>query len=822
MLFEEEIEALSNQLQELGEDMRGLPGLKKRGEYDLFYNVEQDDNKEFRFEDKLFKGNFKLDHGCFDNLDRWKDEDFSDFFYYFSSDEYGIPEIEEKHMHSSDYICRFLLTISYIVYRDRRLKEGSIKLLNGLYCIPLVEDDTAMIYSSFDEELEDHDHDRQNEKKEELGAIVEKISQHTKRRKNTCYYLNEAEILSFLKTSHDIPYDKFRSKPVRNYFTHNFYNFTTANKIYVYGVTCTNPPDVLGSKEDEWKKIIRRIELCLGEITDTISQIAFILLSIEEHPQVQAEVTDENGKKQKVLVDGPLTGYPHVHFALAFYNTDGKQYIEEELGKFFYGDNKFQDVQVGGTKIKPKNVKMKSLSETKRVGGRPIQVLGDNFTNLICYVVKNARHKNAFVKLQGMYPLTLIDYSKTSDVKDFFEKLNTLGNYHIKFHYDRMEPLTSSPNDHLFELGKNSAEEAIAYVRYKMREEGYKLCNGYLHVKAVGSRMTYVRSELSLDDFFASITTADKFTLISRHQSNLIEKMSNKFQILFDKIEISYSHIEFADFFLHFLPDQFQCLDTCNIPCYKFISNCNLKQFTHGFPVHFFTAIANQGYPVEITADLLSSFFGMLLPRVSKNATIQIYGCPNSGKTAITNAIIEIKGYEKVVMFGDQPSKHTTSLLMDIENPLLVFNESSGLNSIDNPTKLILLEGNGRLYMEKKYQHGVHKSFCLSALIISNDDMFKNLNVSEWMLDAFGKRVVGFPFNIPFDESQMKPNFRELIKSEEGLVIGLMVKSYYAPYASKSQRDSFYNLLRKHTRNANMYKSVDEFRKIAYNRDEAY
>lgn len=618
-----------------------------------------------------------------------------------------------------------------------------------------------------------------SEKEEQKGTIPERVN----------YYfpgddykeLSEEQVKDFLENSISKPVKSMTVKELVNHINNNMVDVVGTNRLYVYGVTVTNPRNRLDNDPQvEWNNIEGRISDCINSMFK-IPDINFILFTIEEHAKPSKK---KKGGKIKIKSDEEykgLDGYPHVHFAIGF-NHRESQYDACDLGKYFYNEDTFLDVKVGSKKIT-------GVSTCTAAKGRSIQV-GDNFEFLIRYVLKNSRHLTPFQKLGNCYPTTLLDLSvKGNDsITNFFMRMSKF-NFGIPFNY---YDLRKEEVENKFSLkaiivpGKNTPAEALCYVKKVFEEGEYYCVKGKIFQRIFGSRNSYSPISMSNKDFYVSLYNDDTINLLSKNMKAIVDILNNPNQNALRKLTFNYEWIEFADFFLNVVGriDKLTTYRTCNQPCFLFYPNYTHEDFMSRLkPKTWYSIIENQDFSYEEIVSLMGKLSEGFLPPVEGSKAAHAYGVSGSGKSVLFGTIADMKGKGNVITQNEIASPHSSMIYENANMPIQLFEEIVGFRNLSMGQKLQILESYRLENVNRKNDDITTEiiSVCLTV-IINNVYLLKTLpsNTPEEQISAIERRLDSYYFGKPYPLEKCIMGVRKLIAEEHGAILmGLLVAKAY-------------------------------------------
>lgn len=551
------------------------------------------------------------------------------------------------------------------------------------------------------------------------------ISMHEANVTNKEEKLSEEQIKKFILQSHFKAYDKQESKRLRGYLKNKLPIILKSN-FYMHGVTCIVSPELLKQRghfenvNSAWKAIKQNLEICINNLRK-VNEVMFVLVTVEEHTssknkkKTKTDEQESSETQEKESQKDTLKGFPHLHLAIAFAKYGPDPIQDHELWNYFYPY--FDDIDIDG------NFKVKQGKECKRRGNPSI--LGSEGDNLIGYVLKNSRHLIPFIKLKATLPVMLYDFTADDTVKNFFGSLEA---FNIFYTYFRCEDHTKGHNySKKIVKPKTKTDDALTVVLTDMEEKGYCLYRGRIYMREPGSKKTFRFIGIENDEYFDSIITRENFGLMTTNKDRIVDQMfSNSTKKVFPMINISYEWFEFADFFVHFTTDKITYHKECPYYCCSFFPNIKWEdRLQRQIPELWYSIIQNQEFTKDEEQTLLKRLYTIIIPKILKDRSIYLIGKPNSGKTTLIQAVIELFPEDCIYVISKRSGNFMLEDLADSNEKVILFcDEVGGILSLGTADLLKIFEGQARLQINRKNKRAVKRSINCTITLSSNKDLF--------------------------------------------------------------------------------------------------
>lgn len=541
-----------------------------------------------------------------------------------------------------------------------------------------------------------------------------------------------------------------------------------------------------------------------------------------EHMQEWNEATDAiykvaigllNGRKVKSggeNEEATLTGYPHIHMAIAFTTTTGEirdlRTVAQRVLEYAH------DV----------DIRKKDGTSTKARRGRKVDI--ENDAKIIGYVMKNARHEETGKKLERM-PTTLYNFRNNRMVTELYTMLynNTAvmmamdvsarEKVEIKVPFV-LEILNPEPENKQTNLGPTVTNKPITKKKktqmmnivktYLEKNQMAITPRGTIYQRIKESKKSWKYWGMS-QELYEEMCDPENFELLDSTRQQFFTYTTGKFKKLLPYVDLDYQWIEFKDFMYNLTTSE---IIKENIERQPYESFAYIPETEYGDiypeirkkPERWFEILRNSGYMegdrlTDKGIELIRGVNDIYKPKTHKSKSLVLHGESNSGKTSLIDPIYNLYPRDARMKITAAGGFELAGLVM---RPQFVVSDEHDKGRLRRDQTLILVEGDVEMALNIKHKNTetvnveARSAFICneiewamkegskkeSLLTIIDAETGKEINVIREIDKAYENRMLFCKMNALPEGKCSSVMRREMIEEEKGLIplyVGKMI-----------------------------------------------
>ena len=437
---------------------------------------------------------------------------------------------------------------------------------------------------------------------------------------------------------------------------------------------------------------------------------------LEDASETLYEITIGSLNGKKVSNEVTLTGYPHIHMAVAFTTTTGV----------------IRDIRTIAQKIlvhaHDVDIRKKDGTSMKASRGRKLDMSND--AKILGYVLKNARHEETATKLQRQ-PTVLYNFRNNTVVMQLYGLLyqNTavtlvvdanprekVEEEYLVIEISESKPTSTQTNLSPVVTNKpittNKKTQMMNLVKTYLEKEQMAITpRGTIYQRVKDSKRSW-KYWGTPQELYEEMCDPDTFELLDSTKIQFFTYTTGKFKKLLPYVDLDYQWIEFKDFMYNMTTSE---VIKENIEEQLYESFAYIPEIVYGDiipemtkkPERWFDILRNSGYmnENELTntgMELIKGVHDIYKPKTHKSKSLVLHGESNSGKTSLIDPIYNLYPKDARMKITAAGGFELAGLVM---KPQFVVSDEHDKGRLRRDQTLILVEGDVEMALNIKHKN---------------------------------------------------------------------------------------------------------------------